>query len=85
MLLSCRYRLLPNRRQHRALERVLESQRELYNAALEERIDAYRKAGLTRSYIDQTKALTEWRRSDPAARSVPLSLQRGTLKRLDRA
>jgi putative transposase len=53
MMLTYRYRLLPEKRQHRALERILEDQRQLYNAGLEERIDAYRKAAITRSYIDQ--------------------------------
>ena len=85
MILTYRYRLLPTKRQHRALESILESQRQLYNAALEERIDAYRKAGLTRRYIDQTKALTEWRQSDPDARALPVALQRATLKRLEDA
>ena len=85
MILTFRYRLLPNKRQHRALENILESQRQLYNAALEERIEAYRKAQLTRTYFDQTKALTEWRREDPDARLVAVALQRATLKRLDDA
>jgi putative transposase len=85
MIRTYRYRLLPTSRQHRALEAILESQRQLYNAALEERIDAYRKAGVTRSYIDQTKALTEWRHSDPEARALPVALQRATLKRLEDA
>jgi putative transposase len=82
---SYKYRLLPGRRQHRALESILESQRQLYNAALEERIGAYRKANVTRSYMDQAKALTEWRRCDVEARSLPANLQRATLLRLDRA
>src|SRR5207253_10129985 len=85
MIISYRYRLLPTRRQHRALEQILESQRQLYNAALEERIDAYRKANLTRTYVDQTKALTEWRKSDPDASALPMNLQRASLKRLDDA
>ena len=85
MIVTFRYRLLPAKRQHRALEQILESQRQLYNAALEERIGAYSKAGLTRTYIDQTRALTEWRRSDPEACALPVCLQRGTLKRLDEA
>ena len=79
------YRLLPTKRQHRALERLLEGQRQLYNAALEERIDAFRKAGITLTYIDQCRGLTEWRQSDPEAASVPLNLQRWTVKRLDEA
>ena len=85
MILTYRYRLLPTKQQHRALETILESQRQLYNAALEERIDAYRKANVTRTYFDQTKALTEWRRDDQDAASLPAVLQRGTLKRLDEA
>src|SRR5258705_9741512 len=85
MILAYRYRLLPTRQQHRALEAILESQRQLYNAALEERIDAYRKAHVTRTYFDQTKALTEWRRDDPGASAMPVALQRATLKRLDEA
>ena len=67
MILTYRYRLLPTKRQHRALEAILESQRQLYNAALEERIDAYRKAGVRRTYFDQARALTEWRQQDPEA------------------
>ena len=85
VILTYRYRLLPTRRQHRALECVLEGQRQLYNAALEERIDAYRKAGVTRSYYDQTKALAELRADDAEFRAVPASVQRATLKRLDDA
>ena len=45
MVLTFRFRLLPSKSQHRVLEQILESQRQLYNAALEERIGAYRKAG----------------------------------------
>jgi putative transposase len=85
MVLTFRYRLLPTKAQHRALERILESQRELYNAALEERIGAYRKAGSTITYVDQTKGLTEWRHDDAQARGLPVNLQRATLKRLDEA
>ena len=55
MIVTFRFRLLPKKSQHRALEAILESQRQLYNAALEERIGAYRQANLTLSYFDQTK------------------------------
>src|SRR5438552_3148395 len=83
MILTYRFRLLPTRRQHRALEQILEGQRQLYNAALEERIGAYRKAGISLTYEDQCKALTEWRHSDPEAWALALALQRSTLRRLD--
>ena len=82
MILTHRYRLLPLKCQHRALERLCASQRELYNAALEERIDCYRKTG---TYIDQCKALTECRHELPEMGEHPANLQRWTLKRLDAA
>lgn len=85
MLITYRYCVLPTKRQHRALESILESQRQLYNAALEERVGAYRNARVTRTYFDQSKALTEWRQSDPEATALPANLQRATLKRLDEA
>jgi putative transposase len=85
VILTFRYRLLPSKAQHRALERILESQRQLYNAALEERIGAYRKAGKTLTYFDQCKGLTEWRKDDGEASQLPVKLQRATLKRLDEA
>lgn len=85
MCLSFKYRLLPTEGQHRALERILEDQRQLYNAALQERIDCYRKTGAGRSYIDQSRALTEWREQDPYAAATPVKIQRWTLRRLDDA
>ena len=83
--LTYKYRILPTRAQHAALERILEAQRQLYNGALEERIEWYRKTGKTRTYFDQCRALAEWRRDDDEASSVPSNLQRWTIKRLDEA
>jgi putative transposase len=83
--LTCKYRLLPTKQQHVALASILEDQRQLYNAALQERIDCYRKTGKSRSYMDQCKALTEWRQADDEAASLPLNIQRWTLKRVDDA
>lgn len=83
--LTYKYRLLPTKRQHSALAAILEDQRQLYNAALEERIDCYRKTGSGRTYVDQCKALTEWRRTDASAAMCPLNIQRWTIKRLDNA
>lgn len=85
MILSHKYRLLPSARQHEALRETLEQQRILYNAALEERIGAYRVTKRGRTYMDQCKGLTEWRKSDESAAAVPANLQRWTLKRLDDA
>jgi putative transposase len=56
LFLTFQYRLRPRRRQHRALERCLKGERLLYNAALEERIGAWRKAGLSITRVDQFRA-----------------------------
>ena len=85
MILTYKYRLLPSKRQHAALAAICEAQRQLYNGALEERIDCYRKTGKSRSYIDQCKALTQCRRELPEMAALPVTLQRWTLKRLDDA
>jgi putative transposase len=46
-----KFRLLPNKKQHQDLADICESQRQLYNAALQERIDCYQKTGKGRTYI----------------------------------
>ncbi len=80
------FRLLPQTRSGwRLLERTLEQQRQLYNAALEERIDCHRKTGRSLSYYDQCKALTQCRRDLPEMAECPVAIQRGTLRRLDEA
>ena len=48
------------------LERVTRMCALLYNAALREWRDAYRQAGVSRSYVDQFKELTLIRRDDPS-------------------
>ena len=98
-ILTYKYRLLPTKAQHTALAAILEDQRQLYNAALAERIDAYRRSLLevtrglrakphTITYFDQTNSLTKCRQ-DPMTRDeftgLPAFLQHWTLKRLDDA
>lgn len=83
-LLTYKYRLNPERRQHRALESILEQQRQLYNAALEERILAWNK-GTSISEAAQSRSLTQIRADDPSFAGVQRRIQRQTLKRLDRA
>lgn len=85
MLLTYRYKLRPTRAQYAALDWVLEAQRQLYNAALQERIEAWRKAGKSVSKIDQNKSLTEIRSFDETYASMPVALSRWSLARLDNA
>ena len=70
---------------HTSLEAFLDEMRHLWNAALEERISAYRKAGVSISWVDQFKSLTEIRRDLPEYAGVSVAAQRSVLKRLDRA
>ena len=80
------YRLLPQTAGNwQWLETTLEAQRQLYNAALEERIDFRRKTGKSRTYFDQCKALTACRAELPDMAGCGIAIQRGTLKRLDEA
>jgi hypothetical protein len=46
VLLTWSWKRRPTREQHRLLERALEQQRQLYNAALEERIGAWRNRAI---------------------------------------
>lgn len=57
----------------------------LFNAALEERTDCYKKTGRWLTLYAQQKELTEWRQTDEEARQTPLAIQRWTLIRLSDA
>jgi putative transposase len=70
MFLTYRRRILPSKRQHLALAAICEAQRQLYNAALQERIDCYRKTGKSLSYMSQTISLTKIREDDVTLQPV---------------
>lgn len=84
-VLTYRVRLQLTWKQRGAFERILEQQRQLYNAALEERIGCYQKTGKSLNDIAQSKSLTEIRAFDPAFAGVQRRIQRATLIRLQRA
>ena len=87
MILTYKCRLLPSKKQHAALADICESQRQLYNAALQERMDCYRKTGKSLTCFDQYKELTECRNDCGLVEmaDLPVAVQRWTLKRLDDA
>ncbi|WP_328808974.1 helix-turn-helix domain-containing protein [Nonomuraea montanisoli] len=62
---SFKFLLRPTGKQAAALTQCLEDHRELYNAALEHRRTAYRKAGVTIGYGEQSAELKEIRKADP--------------------
>jgi putative transposase len=82
-----KFRLYPTPRQERLLLAQMEFVRELYNAALEQRIVGYQRDRRSISYLEQSRELTELRRD--CADLFPLGMSRSTqqfaLRRLDHA
>ncbi|WP_318835901.1 RNA-guided endonuclease InsQ/TnpB family protein [Deinococcus wulumuqiensis] len=84
-LKTFRYRLRPTKAQEVALLEQLRLCRGLYNAALQERRDAYRKAGKTVTAYDQMKYLTEIKAALPEYAGVYSQVLQDVLKRLEKA
>ena len=70
---------------HISLNAFLKQQRELWNAALEERIDAYLKFGIFISFFAQCKSLTLIRAADAEFMPYHLMPQRSVLNKLHQA
>lgn len=85
MLKAFRYRLCPTKIQEQELFKQLSLCRNLYNAALEERIVAYKKAKVTRSYYDQANTLGEIKAALPEYQGVYSQVLQDVLKRVDKA
>jgi putative transposase len=80
-----KFRAYPTRRQEQHAQAMLNAHRLLYNAALEERREAWRHGVMIR-YRDQSAQLTEIRRADPDGQGRwSFTSQQQTLRRLDRA
>ena len=65
MILTYQQKLRPTATQHRLLAEALERQRLLYNAALQERRDAWRLGRKAITRLDKQKSLTVIRADDP--------------------
>ena len=61
MNLTYSYRLYPTKKQIESLEKILELHRELYNAALEERREAWKRQRKPISWYDQNNQIKEIR------------------------
>jgi putative transposase len=79
------FRLHPTTRQHIARAACVESHRELYNAALQERRDAWSHSRSRMSYGDQAAQLTDIRAVRPDVAVWSFSSQQATLRRLNKA
>ena len=79
------FKLYPNPAQAARLEAWTRLHCELYNAALQERIEAYRKAGKSISYYDQQNSLPEIKTARPELIELGSHALQQTLRRLDLA
>jgi putative transposase len=77
--------LRPNATQRDALTEILDRCRELYNAGLQEKRDAYRLHGITRLFVHQAAALTEIKVLRPEYAAIYSQVLQDVLKRLHRA
>jgi putative transposase len=79
------FRLRPTTRQHVALAACVDAHRELYNAALQERRDAWSHSKTCIYYGDQSAQLSDIRSVRPDQAVWSFSSQQATLRRLNKA
>ena len=84
MMRAFQFRLRPNATQAKVLERILADNQETYNAALQERRDAWKLQRKSITYRNQQDELTELRK-DTAFQWIACDIQRDPLRRVDRA
>ncbi|WP_261663936.1 RNA-guided endonuclease InsQ/TnpB family protein [Deinococcus sp. Marseille-Q6407] len=80
-----KYRLYPTKLQEATMFNTLRLTRTLYNAALEQRIAAYKKQGKTVTGYDQQKELTALKAECPEFAAVYSHVLQEPLERLDKA
>ena len=85
MLKSFKYRLSPTKKQAQALQWTLDRCRELYNAALSERKDAYRMAGKSINYYDQANQLPEIKEMREEYKDIHSQVSQDVLQRVKKA
>jgi putative transposase len=80
-----KYHLYPTRQQREALQFTLDRNRELYNAALEERREAWRMSRVSVTYEMQSAQLPELKEIRPEYNEIYSQVLQDTLKRVDKA
>lgn len=79
------YRLYPNKQQEELLKQMLSAYRELWNAALEERKEAWQRNRISISCYDQCNQLKDIRRDCPDFGKWNNNAAQRVLRRLDKA
>src|SRR6266702_1137652 len=80
-----KYRLYPTKQQEQALLKTLALCRELYNAALEERREAYKLQKKTINYYDQANQLPEIKELRPEYNDIHSQVLQDVLRRVKKA
>lgn len=78
-------RLYPRPAQEARLFDYLRAGRRVWNHFLEHRIKIYKRRGESTSLYQQYGMLTHWRSNDERMASIPVTVERDALRRLDRA
>ena len=79
------YRLYVNKIQSNKLDNLLDVARNLYNAALQERRDAYKMQGVSLNYYAQASELKGLRESLPEVAQLNFSATQDMLRRVDKS
>jgi putative transposase len=78
------YRLYTNRTQEKALSGLLDIARDFYNAALQERRDAWHMQGVSLNYYDQANQIRETRLESSWCAALNYSATQDVLRRVDK-
>jgi len=85
MLKAYKYRLYPTCKQASTLQWTLDRCRELYNAALQERRDAYRMVGKSITYYNQANQLPEIKEIREEYKDIHSQVLQDVLRKADKA
>ena len=85
MLRSYKYRIRPSTAQEAALNGMLGAFCDLYNACLQQRIEAYQRRGISLRYGNQAGELKAVREADERLGGFSFSAEQQILRRLDKA
>lgn len=85
MRLAYKFRLYPNKTQIESLERSLDLCRDLYNAAIQERRDAWNLNRIRISFFDQSKQVPDIRTTSPEYQLIQARVCDQVLRQADKA
>lgn len=80
-----KFRIFPGKAQTTKLVNTLDLCRDLYNASLQERRDAYKLNRISINYYDQTNQLKEIKKTNLEYKDVHSQISQDVLKRVDKA